>query len=111
MSSRNASDFFQISGGRLELVAGCFQALADPTRLKILQALRLKEQSVQELVAQFNCSQPNVSRHLLILSKAGLVSKVKRGSHVFYRVAGKRVLALCDHVCAHVADVVANLQR
>lgn len=51
-----------------------FEALADPTRVRILDLLRRREHSVGELVGTFALSQPAVSQHLRVLREAGLVA-------------------------------------
>jgi ArsR family transcriptional regulator len=65
------------------LLADRFQALADPTRLRILALLRLMELSVGELAQVLGQSQPRVSRHLKILADAGVLERRKEGSWVF----------------------------
>jgi ArsR family transcriptional regulator len=64
-------------------LAAHFQALADPTRLRILSLLRIMELSVGELAQVLGQSQPRVSRHLKILADAGVVERRKEGSWVF----------------------------
>jgi ArsR family transcriptional regulator len=59
------------------------QALADPTRLRIVALLRLMELSVGELAQVLGQSQPRVSRHLKILADAGVLERRKEGSWVF----------------------------
>jgi DNA-binding transcriptional ArsR family regulator len=54
-------------------LADLFQALADPTRVRILALLRIMELSVGELALVLGQSQPRVSRHLKILADAVLV--------------------------------------
>jgi DNA-binding transcriptional ArsR family regulator len=51
-----------------------FAALADPTRVRILDLLRARERSVGELVGEFQLSQPAISQHLRVLKDAGVVS-------------------------------------
>jgi ubiquinone/menaquinone biosynthesis C-methylase UbiE len=65
------------------LLADRFQALADPTRLRILALLRIMELSVGELAQILGQSQPRVSRHLKVLSDAGVLERRKEGSWVF----------------------------
>ncbi|WP_037551796.1 ArsR/SmtB family transcription factor [Sphingomonas sp. URHD0057] len=73
-------------------LADRFQALADPTRLRILALLRRMELSVGELAQVLGQSQPRVSRHLKILSDAGVLERRKEGSWVFLTLAdGDRV--------------------
>jgi ArsR family transcriptional regulator len=64
-------------------LADLFQALADPTRLRIVALLRTMELSVGELAQVLAQSQPRVSRHIKILTDAGLVERRKEGSWVF----------------------------
>jgi ArsR family transcriptional regulator len=64
-------------------LADRIQALADPTRLRILALLRIMELSVGELAQVLGQSQPRVSRHLKILADAGVLERRKEGSWVF----------------------------
>lgn len=76
-------------------LADLLQALADPTRLRILSLLRRMELSVGELAQLLAQSQPRVSRHVKILSDAGAVERRKEGSWVFLRIAeGERTAAM-----------------
>lgn len=69
-------------------LADRIQALADPTRLRIVALLRLMELSVGELAQVLGQSQPRVSRHLKILSDAGVLERRKEGSWVFLTLTG-----------------------
>jgi ubiquinone/menaquinone biosynthesis C-methylase UbiE/DNA-binding transcriptional ArsR family regulator len=68
-------------------LADQFQALADPTRLRIVALLRIMELSVGELAHILGQSQPRVSRHLKILADAGVLERRKEGSWVFLTLA------------------------
>lgn len=68
-------------------LADLLQALADPTRLRILALLRRMELSVGELAQLLEQSQPRVSRHVRILSDARAVERRKEGSWVFLTIA------------------------
>lgn len=68
-------------------LAALFQALADPTRLRIIALLRSMELSVGELAQLLGQSQPRVSRHVRILSDSGLVGRRKEGSWVYLQLA------------------------
>lgn len=50
-----------------------FEALADPTRRRILQMLAERERAAGELAAAFSVSRPAISRHLRVLREAGLI--------------------------------------
>ena len=68
-------------------LADLLQALADPTRQRILALLRRMELSVGELAVLLDQSQPRVSRHVRILADAGVIDRRREGSWVFLTVA------------------------
>jgi len=70
-------------------LADRFQALADPTRLRIVALLRIMELSVGELAQVLGQSQPRVSRHLKVLADAGVLERRKEGSWVFLTLADR----------------------
>lgn len=80
----------------LEEVAGYFQVLAEPTRLRILNILRDGERNVGDLAQMCGYTAANVSRHLSLMTKNGLVTREGRGTSVYYRFADESVYALCD---------------
>ncbi|WP_287877818.1 metalloregulator ArsR/SmtB family transcription factor [Acidovorax sp.] len=87
----------------LEAVAGYFQVLAEPTRLRILNILRDGERNVGDLAQLCGYTAANVSRHLSLMTKQGLVAREGRGTSVYYRFADESVYALCDLVCDNIA--------
>ena len=84
-------------------VAAYFQALSEPTRLRILNLLRDGERNVGDLALQCGFTAANVSRHLAMLTQHGLVVREGRGTSVYYRIADASVYALCDLVCGNIA--------
>ena len=64
-----------------------FKALADGTRLRLIQMLGDKELCVCDCVAVLKTNQPKVSRHLAYLKRAGLVTSRRDGKWTFYRLA------------------------
>ncbi len=84
-------------------IAAYFQALSEPTRLKILNLLRQQERSVGELAQLCGFTAANVSRHLTMLTKHGLVKRESRGTSAYYRIADTSVYELCDLVCGKIA--------
>jgi ArsR family transcriptional regulator len=64
-----------------------FKALADDTRVRLLNVLSDRELNVNELVAIFEMGQSRISRHLKILAEAGLVTVRRDGLWAFYRGA------------------------
>ncbi len=93
----------QLPQPALELVACYFQALAEPTRLEVLNLLRGGEMGVGELAAACGSSAANVSRHLALLMQRGFVARRSQGTNVYYRIADESVYRLCDLVCASIA--------
>ena len=87
----------------LEQVAAYFQTLSEPTRLQILNFLRQGERNVGELAQLCGYTSANVSRHLAMLTRRGLVARESRGTSVYYRIADESVYALCDLVCGNIA--------
>ena len=87
----------------LEQVAGYFQVLAEPTRLRILNILRDGERNVGELAQLCGYTAANISRHLSLMTKQGLVVRESRGTSVYYRFADESIYALCDLVCGNIA--------
>ena len=69
-------------------LAELFQALADPSRLRIVALLRSMELSVGELAQVLGQSQPRVSRHVKILADSRLIDRHKEGSWVFLALTG-----------------------
>lgn len=63
-----------------------FHALADSTRLAVLELLRDEPQSVGQIAAAFPISRPAISKHLRQLHKARLVLPTRSGRHRFYRL-------------------------
>src|SRR5436190_19061247 len=91
-------------------LAAFFQALADPTRIRIVALLRSMELSVGELAQVLGQSQPRVSRHVRILSDSGLVGRRKEGSWVFLQLVDKeRTPPLFDIIDGLAAEEADNL--
>ncbi len=85
--------------GALELVARRFAVLAEPMRLRLLQALFAGEKNVTALVDVTGGTQANISRHLQTLTEAHLLKRRKDGLQVFYAIADPSIFQLCDLVC------------
>ena len=77
-----------------ELLAARFKALADPTRVAIVNRLATGECCVCDLNAAFDLSQPTISHHLRVLRDAGLVEATRRGTSAYYRLAEEQVQQL-----------------
>ena len=87
-----------MSVAALEEVARRFAVLAEPMRLRLLQALYDGEKPVNTLVELTGGTQANVSRHLQHLATAGMVARRKQGLQVFYTISDPSIFALCELV-------------
>ena len=77
-----------------------FKALADPTRLKILECIGKGEKCICEVIPYTGKSQPNVSQHLKVLKNAGLVDERKEGTKILIKISNPKIF-----------DVIASVKR
>jgi DNA-binding transcriptional ArsR family regulator len=92
-----------------DVIARRFRVLGDPLRVRLLDLLRDDELSVSALAEQLGAGQQNVSKHLNVLADAGMLTRRKDGTHVYYRIADEGVFALCEQVCGSVQSQLAAL--
>ena len=78
-----------------------FKALGHPIRIKILELLREGERCVCEIVPGPEIEQPNISRHLNVLKKEGILSSRKDGLKVIYKVNDPQIYQLLD-ICKNI---------
>lgn len=99
----------------VDLIAERFRILGEPMRIRLLDALRDAPASVGQLQQATGASQQNVSKHLGVLLRSGLVSRRKEGTFSLYAIADEGVFDLCEKVCggmrSHVEDLNAVLQE
>ena len=97
-----------LSNAALEQVARRFAVLAEPMRLRLIQALFDRERNVTELVAATGGTQANVSRHLQTLIGAHILARRKEGLQVFYRIADPTIPRLCELVCGRLEKTLVR---
>jgi ArsR family transcriptional regulator, arsenate/arsenite/antimonite-responsive transcriptional repressor len=84
-----------LDSGEAEALAARFKALADPTRVAIVNRLAAADEvCVCDFVAALDLAQPTVSHHLKVLRDAGLVESSRRGTWAFYRLVPEAVTEL-----------------
>jgi DNA-binding transcriptional ArsR family regulator len=93
----------------VELIAERFRTIGDPTRIRLLERLRDGEASVQELAEHVGTSQQNVSKHLGVLARVGIVGRRKDGTFAYYRITDASVFAHCEQVCGLVQRDIGRL--
>ena len=82
----------------LELKAEVLKALAQPTRLKILELLRHGEKCICEIVPAINGEQSNISRHISLMQKSHLVMTRKDGVKVMVKVRDPKIFDILDSI-------------
>jgi DNA-binding transcriptional ArsR family regulator len=75
-----------------------FNAVAEPKRRQVLEALGRQELAVNEIVRKLGWSQPMVSKHLGVLKQVGLVSERHVGRQRYYRVNAERLKPIYEWV-------------
>jgi DNA-binding transcriptional ArsR family regulator len=88
-----------VSDEQLEEIAEKFKALSEPSRLAVLRHLMVGESPVGEIAAKIGQSQPNVSRHLAGLRRAGFVAGRRDGQSIYYSICDPVVIKLCELLC------------
>jgi DNA-binding transcriptional ArsR family regulator len=96
---------------QLRLIAERFKALAEPSRLEILNALRDGERTVTEILEVTGFGQANVSKHLQLLYSAGFVERRKDGVSMYYKLADNEVIRLCELMCGRLEKETAAKRK
>ncbi|QXD17185.1 metalloregulator ArsR/SmtB family transcription factor [Rhodocaloribacter litoris] len=87
----------------LERAARRFKLLGEPVRLQLLNLLQQHgEMTVQALMEATGQKQANVSKHLGLMAKEGLLTRRKEGLNVYYSIADPTLSALCTLVCGQL---------
>ena len=83
--------------------ADLFAVMSTPIRLRIISELCQGEKNVGQLLENIGVAQPNMSQHLNILFRSGVLGKRRHGAQVFYRIADDTAARICRTVCTQVA--------
>lgn len=101
----------KLNRASLEKIASNFRALSEPTRLAILQELKVGPRSVNELVEVIGLSQANISKQLGILRDAGFLHREPKGTSALYSIGDPMVMELCALVCDRLnKQALANVE-
>jgi len=95
----------------LELKAEILKALAQPTRLKILELLRNGERCICEIVPAINGEQSNISRHISLMQKSNLVTTRKDGVKVMVKVKDPKVFEILDSIALLLKKQMIETRR
>ena len=88
----------------IDAVASYFGVLSEPTRIRIMHSICEEEKTVSQIVDDIGASQTNVSRHLGIMHRSGVLERRKDGNQVYYRTADPAMVDLCRSVCKRISE-------
>lgn len=91
------------------LVTSRLALLADPTRVKLLTLLEQQEATVQQLSDQMPSTPQNVSRHLCILHRAGIVARRREGASTYYSLVDYSTCLLLDKTLESITGQIDEL--
>jgi len=91
-------------GDAFDAVALYFSALSEPTRLRIMHCICEAEKPVSQIVEEIGATQTNVSRHLGIMHRSGVLARRREGNQVYYRTADAAMVELCRGVCKRISE-------
>ena len=92
-------------------IAQRFRVIGEPMRIRLLDALRDGPLTINELAGALGASQQNVSKHVGVLAREGVVLRERHGNHVRCSIADDSVFALCELVCGGLRRQAAELDR
>jgi DNA-binding transcriptional ArsR family regulator len=88
-----------LTDAQIDQAARLFATLAEPSRLRLLQALMPGPMTVTELVEATGMKQGNVSKQLGILYDAQLLVRTREGNFIRYAIGDDTTIQLCNLVC------------
>ena len=95
----------------IEYRAEILKAIAQPTRLKIIDFLRDGERCVCEIFPAIGEEQSNTSRHLNMMISAGVLSRHKEGLKIYYAINHPEILAIMDIVTQIVKQDISRRHK
>ncbi|GAX01934.1 ArsR/SmtB family transcription factor [Secundilactobacillus silagei] len=96
----------KVSNALLEEAVKIYKVLSNINRIKILYFLENNEADVSSIVAHVELPQPMVSHQLAILYRYQLVTKNKKGTHVYYCLDDPHILEMVDAMLGHVSHEI-----
>ncbi len=80
-------------------IANYFKVLSEISRLQVLCSLKSGSKNVTQIIESTELGQANVSKHLKILTQAGIVHRQPRGVSVYYEITDPLIFEICELVC------------
>lgn len=94
----------------IKLTADFFKTLAHPARIKILHFLENGEQCVCDLLEKIDIEQSNLSQHLGVMKKQGIIDSRKDGQKVIYRIVYSSVMDVVSGAEKTLSEQISNSQ-
>ncbi|KRK64649.1 transcriptional regulator [Companilactobacillus tucceti DSM 20183] len=98
----------EVSDALLNEAAKIYKVLSNSGRIKILYFLENNEADVSSIVEEVNLPQPLVSRQLAMLHQYQLVSRIKKGKHVYYKLDDPHILEMVNAMLGHVSHEIKH---
>ncbi len=99
MGNKIELSMLETSPVTLAPVADYFKVLSEVSRLQVLCCLKSGVKNVGEIIEATGLGQANVSKHLKILTQAGMITRQPQGVSVFYQITDPLIFELCELVC------------
>jgi DNA-binding transcriptional ArsR family regulator len=90
----------------LVAVADYFKVLSEVSRLQILTCLKSGAMNVMELAEATDLGQANLSKHLKVLTQAGILSRQPKGTSAYYEIADPMIFEFCELACDRISERV-----
>ncbi|MBW4476328.1 MAG: metalloregulator ArsR/SmtB family transcription factor [Tolypothrix brevis GSE-NOS-MK-07-07A] len=87
-------------------VADYFKVLSEVSRLQILTCLKSDPMNVMEIAEATGLGQANLSKHLKVLTQAGVLSRQPKGTNAYYEIADPIIFELCELACDGISQRV-----
>jgi Predicted transcriptional regulators len=88
----------------LEAMVNVFKAFGDMTRVKIILALSQTPLSVGEIADSLEMSQSSISHQLSLLKQLNLVSSMRKGRNIHYRLSDQHIITIFNQTKEHIVE-------
>ncbi|MDX2096226.1 MAG: metalloregulator ArsR/SmtB family transcription factor [Leptolyngbyaceae cyanobacterium bins.59] len=88
----------------LASVADYFKVLSEVSRLQILNSLKSGPMNVMELSVATGLGQANLSKHLKVLTQAGILARQPKGTSAYYEIVDPMIFDFCDLACDRISQ-------
>ncbi|MTJ52134.1 helix-turn-helix transcriptional regulator [Anabaena sp. UHCC 0253] len=97
---------FKADPAIIAAMADYFKVLSEGSRLQILICLKLGSMNVMEIAEATGLGQANLSKHLKVLTQAGILSRQPKGTSAYYEIADPIIFELCELACDRISQRV-----